>query len=75
MKKFTLHLDALICITLLLALSLGFNFYQRYQYFDLLKAHNDVQINLMTTEMGHATGQALLKKCKSETGWELAPAG
>ena len=63
MKKFNLHLDALICISLLFILSFSFNLFQRYQYSDLLKEHTGMQLQVATMEFTMAMNDVMLKKC------------
>ena len=42
-KKYQLHLDAVIVLIGVFVISFGFNLYQRYQYGDLLQAYVDVK--------------------------------
>ena len=42
MKKFELHLDALIAIVVVFALIIGFLLFQRYHYSDLLQENIDL---------------------------------
>lgn len=66
MRKLGLHIDALIVIILLFLLSFGFNFYQRYQYSDLLADYFRIQSENTSNEFSLAMKDALLKKCKEE---------
>lgn len=50
MKIIPLHMDAWIVIILLFAVSFGFNFYQRYEYSDLLKDHIQFQASALRME-------------------------
>ena len=66
MKKFELHLDALITIIVVFVLALSFILYQRYQYSDLLQENVDLK-----WEYGNLEANLLLKsnqydKCKNE---------
>ena len=42
MKKFEIHLDAVITIVVIFAVTIGFLLYQRYQYSDLLQENVDL---------------------------------
>jgi len=63
MKKIVLHIDALAVIVCIFITSFGFNFYQRYQYSDLLKEHVGLQLQVLTLEFGMATKDAKLEHC------------
>ena len=59
MKKFELHLDALIAIVVVFALIIGFLLFQRYQYSDLLQENIDLaweNANLQVN-LDYKTGQ------------------
>ncbi len=66
MKKIELHIDALAAVIILIAASLGFNFYQRYQYLDLLQEHISLQWRSLTTEFNLSSREASLKECEEE---------
>ena len=65
MRKFGLHLDALVILILLFAGSVGFNLYQRHQYQDLLKEHIDLQFQSLKLGYSKAFMDAKLEKCES----------
>ncbi len=65
MKKITLHYDALITVLILFIASFSFNFYQRYQYSDLLHEHIAIQKNRLTMELSLAMLESSLDKCEN----------
>lgn len=66
MRKFELHLDAVILIVVAFVLSLGFNFYQHYQYQDLLREHADLQMSTLGNDFNVTFMKASLKKCREK---------
>lgn len=66
MKRIYLHMDATIVIILLFLLSFGMNFYQRYQYSDLLKAHLELQVSALRMEYSVSFMKASLDKCTND---------
>ena len=73
MKKIGLHIDAVAVITILFILSFSFNFFQRYQYSDLLEEHSSLQFKHMGTEFSLSTKELLLKKCEEQSGSQVTP--
>lgn len=71
MKKLGLHVDALAALILVFLLSFGFNFYQRYQYADMLEEHISLQFQVANLELGAAMTEAKLKKCEEQP--EISP--
>lgn len=65
MKTFTLHIDALISISLLFMLLVGFSTYQHFQYSDLLKSHIDLQLKYVKLDYRNAFMENELKNCKN----------
>lgn len=66
MKKLSLHLDAFLVIILVFVLSFGMNFYQRYQYSDLLHEHLELQANALRLEYSVSFMKASLDKCEND---------
>ena len=66
MKKFELHLDAVIAMFIAFILSLGFNFYQHYQYEDLLREHTSLQMSSLGNDFNVSVTKASLKQCKQK---------
>jgi hypothetical protein len=64
-KKFELHLDALIAIALLVAAAIGFIAFQRYQYLDLLRDNIDRQLKQVSLESQVAILELQLKKAQA----------
>lgn len=65
MKKIGFHIDALVVIIFLFLLSFGFNFFQRYQYLDLLTEHFKIQQENTGMQFSLSMTEAQLKKCKA----------
>lgn len=65
MRKFGLHLDALVIMILLFGGSIGFNIYQHYQYKDLLKEHIDLQLSALKLEYSKAFMDVKLEECEA----------
>lgn len=66
MKKISLHIDAWIVIILLFIISFGFNFYQRYEYSDLLNDHIQLQASALRMEYAISFMKISLDKCKND---------
>lgn len=66
MKKFTIHLDATIAVLVVFILSFGFNFYQRYQYQDLLDEYLKQNMGSLGNEFSTAFMQVSLEKCEKK---------
>lgn len=66
MKKIGLHIDALAVIIFVFLASFSFNFYQRYQYSDLLREHISLQHRVLGMELSIATMEARLKFMEKE---------
>ena len=71
-RKFELHLDALIAITLLIVAAVAFIAYQRYQYMDLLGDNVERQWKQMHLESEVARLEVLLKKAQAQEAAALA---
>ncbi|WP_417225648.1 hypothetical protein [Amphritea sp.] len=65
MKKFELHLDALIVITLLFVLSLGVNFTLYRLYSSEAKANVKMQIQSQVDQLNLASMEAYIKKIET----------
>ena len=65
MKKFELHLDALIVIVLLFVLSLGVNFALYRLYSSEAKANVKLQIQGQVDQLNLASMQAYIKKIET----------
>ena len=65
MKKFILHIDALLVLALVFTISLCFNFYQRYQYSDLLQEHIVLQIDALKKDFSLSFTEVKLEKCNA----------
>jgi hypothetical protein len=61
MKKIGLHIDALVVIIIIFTTSFGFNFYQRYQYSDLLREHIALQQQSLVMEFNLASMESRIK--------------
>lgn len=70
MRKIGLHIDALAIIIILFLITFGFNFYQRYQYSDLLADYFRIRQLNTGMEFSLSLKEAQLKKCKETTGTE-----
>jgi hypothetical protein len=66
MKKIGLHIDALAVIIIIFIMSFGFNFYQRYQYSDLLKEHLALQQRNLGMEFSLASLEARLNALEND---------
>lgn len=66
MKKFELNLDAAVVILVVFLISFGFNFYQRYQYSDLLKEHISLQYASFGLENEAGNARVLVGECLKE---------
>jgi hypothetical protein len=62
-KHFTLNLDALLVITIIVLLTFGFIIYQRNQYSDLLEEHVQLQWLAQDMEINIKSLKAKLKQC------------
>lgn len=58
-------MDAWIVIILLFAVSFGFNFYQRYEYSDLLNDHVQLQASTLRMEYAISFMEVSLDHCKN----------
>ena len=65
MKKFELHLDALITIVAVFALVVAFLLYQRYQYSDLLQENVDLAWENANLQVNLDYKTAQFDECKS----------
>lgn len=65
MKKFELHLDALITLIAVFLLAFGFILYQRYQYSDLLQENVDLLWEKSNLEAENAVKTSLINKCQN----------
>jgi len=65
-KKYELHLDALIAIALLIVAALAFIAYQRYQYLDLLGDNVERQWKIVQLNSEVARLESLLKKAEAK---------
>jgi uncharacterized protein YneF (UPF0154 family) len=63
MKTFVLHIDALMVLILVFLITLGFNFFQRFQYHDLLQKHITLQVNALKMDFNLSYMKVDLKKC------------
>ena len=66
MKKFELHLDALITIIIVFVLAVGFILYQRYQYSVVLQENIDLTWDNEKLKADLIFNTNLLDKCKNE---------
>lgn len=66
MRKFELHLDALIAIIVVFVLVVGFLLHQRHQYSVLLQANIDLAWEQAHLEVNYEHTTALLDSCRSE---------
>lgn len=66
MKKFELHLDAVVVIVLVFLLSFSFNFYQRYQYSGLLDKHVGLQLQMLGLQSSVENVKGLIEECLNE---------
>jgi hypothetical protein len=62
-RKFSLHLDALVAIGLLIAAAAGFIAYQRHQYQQVAQESIDHKMEKVILEARLARAEALLAKC------------
>ena len=67
MKKFELHLDALIVAVAVFALAIAFLVYQRYQYTTLLQENVDLAWENSTLEANLVLMTAQIEACKSSS--------
>ena len=67
MKKFELHLDALIAMFVVFALIIAFLLYQRSQYSDLTQENIDLVWENVTLQASLDYKTARLDDCKSST--------
>jgi hypothetical protein len=63
MKKFELHLDALITIAVLFVAAVGFIVFQWQQNSMLAQRHIDLQLKVVMLELQQARLEAIEKKC------------
>jgi hypothetical protein len=64
-KKFVLHLDALLIIILIFAISFGINLYQRVQYADLLEEYVEAETKAQNMEVNWNYVKGLLGQCQA----------
>lgn len=65
MKKFELHLDALIAIVVVFVLAASFLIYQRHQYSTLLQENADLAWENSTLEANVVLMTSQIDQCKS----------
>ncbi|HKK16582.1 MAG TPA: hypothetical protein VJ981_07730 [Gammaproteobacteria bacterium] len=65
MIKYSFNLDACIAIFLVFVISFGMNFYQRYQYSDLLHEHIELQTTALRMEYAVSFMKASLDNCEN----------
>ena len=63
MKKFDLHLDALIAIVLVFVLAVGFIVYQRQQYAEVMQENIDLIWEVETMKVDLQINAARLEAC------------
>ena len=63
MKKFELHLDALIVMVVVLALAVGFIMYQRHQYSEVMQENLDLAWEVETLKVDFQRMSARLDAC------------
>ncbi len=63
MKKFTIHLDAIILVVMLLVICIGSNIYQRKLHGDLHKKNIALIVQLTDTQLELINSQSSGKKC------------
>lgn len=66
MKKFELHLDALITLIVVFVLAFTFILYQRYQYSDLLQETVDLKWEAGNINANLIIKTALAEKCENQ---------
>ncbi|WP_207062951.1 hypothetical protein [Motiliproteus sp. SC1-56] len=71
-KKFTLHLDAILVIALLFAVSLGLNAYQYYQYKSLLNENYRLQLQGLEDNLNLDSLRRALEREQQKAGQEKA---
>lgn len=64
-RKFEVHYDFAAMIVISLALSAGFNLYQRHQYNELLIQHTALQWEAQDLEINQAMNLRKLEACNS----------
>jgi hypothetical protein len=67
LKKFELHLDALIAVAVVLVLAGGFIVYQRVQYSELLQENIDLMWEVETLKVDLQTTASRLEACANVT--------
>ena len=72
-RKFQLHLDALIVIVLLFVAAVGFIMFQRHQYARLAQENSDRQLAQVKLEYEIARLEALLKRATAARPGADAP--
>jgi Na+/H+ antiporter NhaB len=65
-KKFTVNLDALIVIAIVLLMAVGFIAYQRGQYTDLLEEHVQLQWQAQDSEINVKYLKVKLQQCREQ---------
>lgn len=66
MKKFHLHLDALIAMALVVVISLGVNFFQYRIYADLLAEYQGMEMTIMVHELNLDSMQKTIDKLTAD---------
>ena len=66
MKKFELHLDALITIFVVFVLAISFMLYQRYQFSDVLQKNIDLTWDNEKLKVDLILATSSLDECKNE---------
>jgi len=65
MKKFELHLDALITVAVVFTLAVGFLLYQRHQYSVVMQENIDLAWEIVTLKADLELNATLLEACKN----------
>ncbi len=66
MKKIEIHVDALIAIIIVVALTLGFILFQRYQYSIVLQENIDLTWDNENLKVSLAIQTSLSEKCENK---------
>lgn len=71
-SRIRISVDALVAIALLFLLSIGGNYYQRFQYADLLEGHKDLSLTRELMESHLAQAERLLADCNNWAAGEAS---
>ena len=71
-KTLKASIDAVLIITLLVFSSFGGNFFQRFQYSDLLDEHNDLHRSTLEAEKDLVMVANLLRTCRDGANYWAA---